>query len=693
MSIPQSSRVAALGLVLGLTGPALAQDQTQAPTQNPAQDQPLVLDTIILTATALPTELLKSPASISVVDRDQIKASVPVSVAGLLRDVPGVRVSEEGIERISIRGESSRRVAILIDGQKLTDHTNYGQPVLIDPASIERIEIVRGSSSVGSGSQAIGGVVNIITRRGAAKPLEVTGGAGWFSATEGYRASLSAAGTVEAGAGALDYRLSAGRMDQGDRRTPDGVLDPSDTQDRTASAHIGYRLGSHYFGLKALKYDLAANVYTGDPLFVIGLPERDLRKLGLFYEGTDLAPWLTRLGFDLYRQTVDREFRNDVTRFPGPMRLNVLSNSRDEQLTWGANLRAEMQFSANSRTVLGIEYEDDRLKADKLTLTNVSGPMLPFPVVSTRLRYDDASIRTFSIFGEHEVALSPDLMLTLGGRWYDVTASHDVSRENGADLPRSDNGDNLALFSAGLVWSPDDGVALRANISQGYIHPTLSQLFLSTTAGGEGTLIGNPDLQPERATTYELGARYDRNALLLDATLFYSDASDYIASVVIDTSNPRNPIRQYRNIDAARTWGLELYAERRFEASGLTPYISATAMQREFTYANGYQTRDSGTPTLAGRMGLRKDWSLGQVDGILDLFLRGESGVEMRGDTGAVLDRTGGFATLNLHSSAELAEGLALNVELNNLTDRSYQAYGQMEGAERSINLFLTRTF
>lgn len=96
MSIPQSSRVAALGLVLGLTGPALAQDQTQAPTQNPAQDQPLVLDTIILTATALPTELLKSPASISVVGRDEIKASVPVSVAGLLRDVPGVRVLKRG---------------------------------------------------------------------------------------------------------------------------------------------------------------------------------------------------------------------------------------------------------------------------------------------------------------------------------------------------------------------------------------------------------------------------------------------------------------------------------------------------------------------------------------------------------------------------------------------------------------------
>ena len=683
MSISRSPGPMTLGLVLVLTGPVPAF----------AQDQPLVLDTITLTATALPTELLKSPASITVIDHEKITASTPVSVAGLLRDVPGVQISEEGIERISIRGESSRRVAILIDGQKLTDHTNYGQPVLIDPTSIDRIEIVRGSSSVVSGSQAIGGVINIITKRGAAKPLEVTTGAGWISATEGYRASASAAGTVAAGAGELDYRLTVGRMDQGDRRTPEGVLEQSDTQDRTISAHVGYRLGDHYFGLKALNYDLAANVHTGDPLFAIELPKRDLRKLGLFYEGTDLAPWLTRLTFDLYGQTVDRVFRNEVTQFPGPMRLNVLSDSRDEQLTWGANLRAEMQFSTNSRTVVGIEYEDDRLKADKVTVTTVSGPMLPFPSVTTRLRYDDAAIRTVSVFGQHEVDLSRDMTLTLGGRWYDVKATHDVSRENGTDLPRSSNDDSLALFSAGLVWSPDHGFALRANVSQGYIHPSLSQLFLSTTAGGAGTLIGNPDLKPERATTYELGARYDRNALLLDATLFYSDATDYIASVVIDPSDPRNPVSQYRNIDAARTWGIELHAERRFEAAGLTPYITASAMQREFTYANGYQTRDSGTPALAGRMGLRKDWSLGKVAGIFDLFLRGESRVEMRADTGEVVDGTGGFATLNLHTSADLADGLALTVELNNLTNRSYRAYGQMEGAERSFNLFLTRTF
>ena len=227
-----------------------------------AQTEVKELDTVTVIGTGLPTEVMRSPASITVISGEAIEQTAPVSIATLLRDVPGVQISEEGIERIAIRGESARRVAILIDGQKLTDHTNYGQPVLVDPTTIERIEIVRGSSSVVSGSSAIGGVINIVTKTGAAKPFSLSATAGYLSATRGHRASATAAGTVNTGPGALDYNLSVGRMKQGDRRTPEGTLAPSDVEDRNISGHLGYRLGQHYFGVKAQAYDLAANVYV-----------------------------------------------------------------------------------------------------------------------------------------------------------------------------------------------------------------------------------------------------------------------------------------------------------------------------------------------------------------------------------------------------------------------------------------------
>lgn len=675
--MPTHLRIFLLSTVLLPALPALAEEPVLA--EEPAEVA-TELAPVIIYATGLPTEVMLNPASISVIDGDDLPA-IPVSIATLLRDVPGVQIGEEGIERVSIRGETARRVAILIDGQKLTDHTNYGQPIMVDPTTIDRIEVVRGSSSVVSGSRAIGGVINIITKRGADKPFSLTTQAGWFSATEGYRASASMAGTLDAGEGKLDYRLSVGRMDQGDRQTPDGPLVPSDTQDRNLSAHLGYRLGDHYFGLKAQSYDLAASVYTGDPDFVISLPHRDLRKISAFYEGTNLTPWLDRLTFDAYRQTIDREFTNDVTVEMAPgMAINVLSASEDEQDTAGLNLRAEMRLSENTRTLAGLEYEDDGLVADKDTITTMFGN------ATTTLRHDEAAIRTLSVFAQHEVAFTDALTGTFGGRWYDVSADHDVSSINGVAGEVDTNSDSLLLGSAGLVWSRGEGVALRANLSQGYIYPTLGQMFLTTTGGGV-TLVGNPDLKPERSTTFELGARLDRAGAIVDATLFYTSAKDYIAAVYSGT------VGTYENVDSARSWGLELYAEAETGVWGLVPHASVAAMRRQLEYGNGYRTFDSGTPGIAGTVGLRKDWQADLASGSLDLFLRGESGVEYRDENGAVVGSAGGFGTVNMRASLDFGQGASLVAELNNLTDRSYTSYGQLPGAERSINLFLTKTF
>ncbi len=649
-----------------------------------AQGTPIQLDAITLIGTGLPTELMTNPASITVIEPEALKHTAPVTVTALLRDVPGLQVSEEGIERVSLRGEESSRVAILIDGQALTDHTGYGTPVLVDPTMIERIEVVRGSSSVVSGNRAIGGAINIITKTGADKPLALTATGGWISATRGHRGSLTAAGTLDAGAGQFDYRLTYGRMSQGDRHTPDGVLADSSTDDRTLAAHFGYRQGNHYVGLKAQSYDLAAQVYTGDPDFIIDLPRRDLRKVSLFYESTDLTPWLDRLSFDIYRQTIAREFSNDITQPAGPMgNVHVLSLSTDRQRTAGAHLKAEMQFSEGTRTVAGIEYELDGLEADKDSTTTT--PFSPVPTVS--LRHDKATVRTLSVFAQHEIDVTEQLTATLGGRWYHVEASHDRSVTNGVENPTSSSSDSLALGSVGLVWAPSESYALRANISQGYIYPTLGQLFLTTTAGGT-TVTGNPDLKPERATTFELGARMAQGGSVVDATLFYSRARDYIAYF---PTGPRTST--YDNVDAARSWGLEIHAEYASDAWGLTPYVTAAVLRRELEYGNGYTTGDGGAPSLSGRIGLRKSWSLANAEINADLFLRGESRVVLRDDTGAIANESAGWATVNLSADVQWDNGLSLVAELTNLGNRSYEPYGQMPGAERGVSLFLTKAF
>jgi len=309
--LPFALPILSIGIALSAASTA-AQDASDAVT----------LDTITVIGTGLETRVFENPATVSVVDQEEIARTPPISTAELLRSVPGIQITYSavpGLQRISIRGEDSRRVVIKIDGQALTDQTTRGQPILVDPAIVERIEVVRGSASVVSGSRAIGGVINIVTKRGGERPIEGALSGAVFSPTEGYKATASAFG-AHAG---FDYRFTASRSEQGDRETPDGPLKPSDFDDSNLSGHLGYRFGRHYVSGKVQRYALSANAFTGDPDFSVSLPQRDLTKGALFYEGRDLATWLPRLTVDGYVQTIDRTFENRIAQttflpFPPP---------------------------------------------------------------------------------------------------------------------------------------------------------------------------------------------------------------------------------------------------------------------------------------------------------------------------------------------------------------------------------------
>lgn len=673
---------ALLALICGSSAVAAQDADAQDTAEQAAPTDTVRLDAITLIGTGLPTEVMHSPSSVTVIESDEIDGRIPSSVAKILSDVPGLRVSESGIERIRIRGESSQRVAIMLDGQRLSDHTTYGTPMLIAPTEIERIEVVRGPSSVVSGNRAIGGVVNIVTKRGADKPIEFATHSGYLGANEGWRAAASVAGTV----GNFDYRLSYSKSDLNDREAADGALVPSGGSDRDIHGFMGYRMDNHYVGLRVQDYDLAADVYTGDPAFNISLPKRDLRKYGIFYEGTDLTPWLKLLKLDAYRQTVDRSFSNDITFPAGPFSMNVDSTSEDEQKMRGFSATAHLEFAPGHRSVVGIEYEHDRLISDKTNTTSMTPPVAP---TTTSNLYSDARIRTISAFGQHEIDLTDKLTATGGLRYYHVKSSLDSYVIDGVRQDRHENSDSRFLASLGLTYALREDTVLRANISQGYTYASLSELYLTSTGGG-GTILGNPDLDPEKSTSVEIGARIDRQAVLLDAVLFYSDSKDYIAA--IGTGIPRQS--QYRNVDAAKSWGLEVAAE--FDPGlwgGIRPYVNLAGVSRKFEFQNGYETRDSGSPRWAGALGVRGDWSRGTVGGTWDLFMRGESTATQRDDSGAVVDRTGGWATLNFRGNVELTENVALTLEAENLLDKSYRAMDQIEGAGRNVSIFLTATF
>lgn len=151
-------------LTLYMSGAAFA---ATSPTHASTSDE----DTVIVTANRTESSLWDSPATIQVIDRQTLQNSTSVSIADDLQDIPGVEVTDNalaGRKQIRIRGEASSRVLILIDGQVVSYQRagqNYGAGLLIDESALERIEVVKGPYSVLYGSQAIGGVVNFITKK------------------------------------------------------------------------------------------------------------------------------------------------------------------------------------------------------------------------------------------------------------------------------------------------------------------------------------------------------------------------------------------------------------------------------------------------------------------------------------------------------------------------------------------------
>ncbi len=689
-----------------------------------AQDGTTWLDTITIVGTRTEISVQDNPASVTVVDQEQLEKKAPESIAEMLRDVPGVEVvdaSAPGMKRLSIRGESSRRVTILVDGQEITDHSTYGTPILVDPSNVERIEVVRGPASVLHGAKAIGGVVNIITKRGADKPVQAELGGSYYSGSNGWQGWAAVSGTV----GALDYRLSGGLDDHDDRKVPvgqytsTGRLDGSSFSSDNISGHLGYRFGetdNHYIALKAEQHRLSTDNWIDQssleyPVtdFNIDLPKRDLRKIGVYYDGTDISDIVRKVHVDAYYQTVDRLFENNLTMQPTSMiTVGVDSTSDDRNLNYGGTAQVDLQMHPDHYTIFGLQYLTDNLETAKTstTTTTITPPFGP-PIVTPdpSSGFDDASIHTASAFAQDEWSFAEDFKLTAGARYYYTRTVHDFSEKNGIEVPtHPSNSDGRLVASAGLTYTGIEDTTLRALYSEGYITPTLLQLFTDSSAGRGTLTYGNPNLEAETSRNVEIGARYNANGIVLDAAAFYTTAEDYITSIPCATTTgcPTGAAAGsylYVNADSATAYGLELAAEYNLPGTAFTPYVTGSWMRRELQFVD-YSTYDSNTPALSGRFGMR--WEGEVVDHAVwaDLFVRASSGVKLttRNSTTTLLetDTLPGYGTLNFALGGTFGEDdrFRYAVSFNNILNKEYRSsFDELPGIGRSVELTASMKF
>lgn len=671
---------------------------------------------IVVTATRAERELFDVPSTVSVVDAKQMERESKGTIAQQLQDIPGIMVSDGGIgggsKRVTIRGEGGARVLILIDGMKISEQKSMdGSMIMIDPNNVERIEVIKGPSSVLYGSEAIGGVVNIITKKGGNKPVQGSLAFTWDGSNESLTPYVSLYGRHEG----FSYRFSGDYIDAGDKTGGSGRIRNSGYRQRNFSAYMDYSwdkgkagFGYDHYWSKSKIPGVVTTAASASSMPLIGtvngisttridleLPRWERDRLHAFVELEDLSNTLRKVRFSPFVQKTRKDFTNEISaRFtgegmfagaPAVGETDVSQNpvTINKQATYGANLQTDWTFGASHYVIAGVDYLYDDLDARtenegyvRISVTRPNGAVIwQLPgvnVVTSSSNFYKGSQQTVAAYVQDEWSLHPDWTVTTGFRgtwvWSELSDTDDRRALNSSDS------DSNVVGSLGVVYAGFRDWRLRALYSSGYRYPLLNQLYIGTSHGGSGYTYGNPELKPETSHNVEIGARYEAHGLRGDFSMFYTRAADYITTSRLPSVDGI-AYYMFDNVNAARTFGAEFTLAYLYQPYHLTPYVSGTYIRRAFDSGGKLgETYDTGLPNQYGRVGLKFERPIApQVDFYADAYARIAARTKERVSDGTT-EKLHGWGTANLAAGARFGKNreYSVDINLNNIFDKSY---------------------
>jgi outer membrane receptor protein involved in Fe transport len=680
---------------LALNATAVA-SQPREGTGSPADSIRLfLLEGINVTALRQARSVFLTPASVVVLGPERVLRSAVGNLTDLFLGVPGL--DAEGVgpaqRRPVIRGMRGQRVLLLEDGLRLNNarrRADSGEPTgLVWSSAVERVEVMRGPASVLYGSDAIGGVVNLVTRPAPAYAEGVDGFVEAELRTAG--ASSTFGGEVAESWDALGIRLSGGFRDVGSYRTssgtfgaltlPSGVtVHDSGVRDGSLRLEARYDLGGS--GSAFARHEEYRSEDSGfgwiDPdLFGpnavktrLAWPDQGFRRSTLGVRSGELA-WSVADAVDAtaYVQSNERRFLTEVF-VPIPTVPGATTEVRSENFTdldsRGLRLEVRKLVGGSLALTYGLDAYEDRSAGTDTSTTTVTG-LGPTRVTATGgPQVPDARLQNVGLFVQAQWEATATTEVVTGLRYQDVRSRSLVTEGNDSDPSRFREGTVVA--SANLLHRLGDQVNLVTSVGRGFRTPNLvERFFTGFTGGSRGYWEANPDLGPETSLNLEAGLRLRTARTRAEVFVFQNTLAGGI--VLEPTGDSVGQAVVYRNVN------VEKLRHRGVELSAGVDLGRGWSVEGDWTLLDVEDRRnpdrvlaDSYPSKLRGA--LRFEDGKGRVWGIYEVRRNGRR--DTLEGTSPLGDRIPSFTVHHVRAGLRLFERHRLGVAVENLTDVLY---------------------
>ncbi len=590
------------------------------------------MDDVVISAGRIDESKKEITTNVIVIDKDDIKNSTAADLADLLFQKAGIYIKKYpgALSSVGIRGfktdthgKDNGEVLILIDGRR----TGTGSAKIIIK-NIKRVEIIKGSAAIQYGASAIGGVINVITKRGKDKK-ELH-----FETKYGSYDFREVSGGFSGKIGKFDLSFNASESKQNSYKTGDHEKYENTGYDSITN----YSLNAGFEFIKGNRLGLIISEFDGDK---IGTPN------SLSSNDTDDYKDISNTAFDFSYEGKNSDksllwklkyFKVDDKNRTYDMPANTVSIS-DTDL-YGT----QAQFSYVGDDIV-LTSSIDYLKYENTSSYNPE-----------YYEYEDAAFFFLGklFFFDH------DLIVNGGFRYDEHTLTYNnLKNENEKFCP-----------SIGIGYFVTDVIKLRSNYSEAYSVPSGSELFIDNDYGAWGTYLGNPDLKPESSKTYEGGIDLYFNENNISITYFRSNFSDKIITYKITATDTR-----YKNADRVTISGIELSYSKKYsnlfnQDLSVKPYFNGTLLTK---YEDQDGNKLSQTSDQTYSMGLM----VSGFDGFTsDLNLHYTGRQEAYGST-----KQKQYTVMNLSVSKRImlnkAGGVTVKGEVKNISDADYDSvYG-----------------